>query len=118
MPIFTRPTPGRRRLERLLDASDVRAGEHYRVAHFVNAAMDRPPAVPQAEARARAHRVLLRGRQRRQRTDVAPVTAVLEVLNTRHAVLAEVVRIDALALANARQHIAPEIHLAALARLA
>src|SRR5438067_4930148 len=114
MPISTRGSPGSRCLERLLALPDARAGKHRRLV----LAMDRPAAVPQAEARLRAHRVLLRRGKRRHRADVAPVAALLEVLHARHAVLAEVVCIDALALARAWQHIAPEIHLAALARLA
>src|SRR2546423_13932850 len=114
MPVSTRRTPGRRCLERLLALADARVRHHRRLVFPA----DRPAAIPQVEARPLPHRVLLRGGERRERADVAPVAALLEVLYPRHAVLAEVVRIDALALADARQHIAPEVHFPALARLA
>src|SRR5882672_10956286 len=114
MPVSTRRTPGTKSFERLFALPDARTRERRRLVF----AVDRPAAVPQAEARVRAHRVLLRGGERGERADVAPVAALFELLHARHAVLAEVVRVDALAAARARQHIAPEIHLAALARLA
>src|SRR5207302_4482715 len=113
MPVSTRRTPGRRCLERLLALADARVGHHRRLVF----AADRPAAVPQVEARALPHRVLLRGGECRQRADVTPVAALLEVLYPRYAVLAEVVRIDAIVPAHARQHIAPEIDFAALPRL-
>src|SRR5437660_1642290 len=108
MLISTRRTPGTTSLDRFLALPDARTREHRR---FV-LAMDRPAAVPQVEARARAHRVLLRGGERGKRADVAPVAALLELLHARHAVLAEVVRIDALVLAHAWQDVASEIDLA------
>ena len=111
MPISTPATPERRRLE-LGDAFF-----HGRKAREFVLAADRPARVPQIETRARAHRVLLRGGERRQRADVAPVGALLELLHSGNAVLGEVVREDLLGLADARQEVAAEVHLAAAARL-
>src|SRR5438270_13274281 len=111
MPISTPATPERRRLE-LADAFF-----HGRKAREFVLAADRPARVPQIETRARAHRVLLRGGERRQRADVAPVGALLELLHPRNVVLREVVREDLLGLADARQEVAAEVHLAAAARL-
>src|SRR5262249_22678243 len=62
-----------------------------RLQRRVVLAADRPTAVPQVEARARAHRVLLRGGEGAQRADVAPVGALLEVAHARDVVAGEVV---------------------------
>src|SRR5690242_21215014 len=100
MPISTAATPGRRRCElgflvRALRSARERLG-------FVFTA-DRPARVPQVEARTRAHRILLRSGERRERADVAPVRRLLELLHAGHAVLREVVGEHAFAAANARQ---------------
>src|SRR5690242_6268151 len=67
------------------------------VVPVAHRAADRPAAVPEVEARPRAHRVLLRGGERGQRADVAPIGGLLVLLDAGHAVLREVVRVDALA---------------------
>src|SRR2546426_12364117 len=74
MPISTRGTPGRPRIDiGVFGFPGAHPLEHRRVVFPA----DRPAAVPQVEARPPAHRVLLRGGERRERADVAPVGALL-----------------------------------------
>src|SRR2546428_8945579 len=88
MPISTRGMPERRRLNvGLFRFPGAHALEHRGVV-FTS---DRPATVPQVEARPHAHRVLLRGGERRERADIAPVGALLVVLYAGHAVLGEIV---------------------------
>src|SRR5258708_31620963 len=122
MPISTPATPGRRRLDiALLVRGLVQPGalalQHNGVTHLFNAAADRPAAVPQVEAWARSHRILLRGGARGERADIAPVGAFFIILPARHPVPGQVVGVDAARLADARQHVAPEVDPAQLARL-
>src|SRR5258708_38932251 len=118
MPISTRATPGRRRLDiALLIRALVQAGARALQHHGVIFAADRPATVPQVEAWAGSHRILLRGGERGERADIAPVGAFFIILHARHRVLGEVVGVDAAGLADARQHVAPEVDLAELARL-
>src|SRR5919109_3341437 len=74
MPISTRRTPGRRCRDLGLDrCPGIDAAAH----RCLMLAEDRPARVPEIEARLAAHRVLLRGGERRKRADVAPVGALL-----------------------------------------
>jgi len=59
-----------------------------------------------------AHRVLLRGGERGERADVAPVGGLLEVLHAGDAVLREIVGVHALGGADARQEVAAEVGVA------
>src|SRR5690606_12119552 len=87
-----------------------------RKKHRVLLAADGPAAVPQIEPGARAHRVLLRGGERTQRADVAPVRPLLVVLHARNLVGGKIVGIDAGRTCEARQHVAPEIDVAETSR--
>src|SRR6185436_5050108 len=80
-------------------------------------AADRPAAVPEIEARALPHRVLLRGGERGEGADVAPVGALFEFLQARNAVLPEVVGEDPARGAQAGKDVATEVGIAAPARL-
>ena len=86
-PISTRSSPGCRSAEAVSPPPQRRAraaSRALREQRRVVLAADRPAAVPEVEARPMPHRVLLRGGERRQRADVAPVGRLLVLLQSRH----------------------------------
>src|SRR5690349_20543240 len=76
-------------------------------------ATNRQAPIPEVEARPMPRRVLLRGCERRERADVAPVRRLLVLEEPGHLVLCKVVGVVARLFAEPRQQVAAEIELAA-----